>query len=441
MISHPLKIDDAITLEDGTHVNLQGWIVRLRKHGSLTFFDLENSKSSIQCVVSRELLKATDGLQSLLKPEAAIVVEGKIATRKDNPQLPPDLICEYIEVVGPVIKPMSPSPRTADLDASGLTDHKLTNQHMYMRNPKIRAAMLLRHELLGFFHRWFRENDFVEFTAPVLTPIPIYQDKTAIDLEIHGENVFLTQCVGFYLEAAIHGLDRVYNIGPSFRKEKSRGRRHLMEYWHIKAGIAFCDRERMMGVVEDLIQQGVAFSQNLRSLISTFGGSVCKPLPEGPFPRISYREACGLISETTGKTMQFGSSLSPDRQNVLGTRFDTPFWVVGMPRTIEPFPYVIDPDDDELTMTADLLAPGDYGELLGVAEKISDLAELDERMLEKGREKDSRYQWVRDLRNLGAAPQAGFGLGFERFLRWIAQGYHVRDFIGFPRMFGRKIHP
>ncbi len=121
--------------------------------------------------------------------------------------------------------------------------------------------------------------------------------------------------------------------------------------------------------------------------------------------------------------------------------FSQPFWVTGIPRTIEPFPYVIDRDDTRVTRTADLIATGGYGELLGVAEKIHKLSELDERMQEKGKAGDDRYNWVRDLRQFGCVPHAGFGMGVERFIRWLIQIPHVRDTIPFPRTFRRRIYP
>ena len=118
-----------------------------------------------------------------------------------------------------------------------------------------------------------------------------------------------------------------------------------------------------------------------------------------------------------------------------------PFWVVGIPRSIEPFPYVIDPDDLEVTMTADLVASKGYGELLGVAEKIHTLDILSERMREKGKQDNPKYEWVRELREFGCVPHIGFGMGVERFIRWLLQIPHVRDAIPFPRIFRRKIHP
>ena len=102
---------------------------------------------------------------------------------------------------------------------------------------------------------------------------------------------------------------------------------------------------------------------------------------------------------------------------------------------------MIDPSDTRLTKTADLIASRGYGELLGIAEKIHTLSMLDERLAEKCKAGDARYEWLRELRQYGCVPHGGFGMGLERFIRWLLQIPHVRDTIPFHRAFGRRIAP
>jgi asparaginyl-tRNA synthetase len=92
-------------------------------------------------------------------------------------------------------------------------------------------------------------------------------------------------------------------------------------------------------------------------------------------------------------------------------------------------------------MTADLISPGGYGEICGVAEKSYRLADLDERLKEKGKGAVDEYQWVRDMRNYGMVPHVAFGMGFERLIRWWIGAPHVKDTIPFPRIFGRRPLP
>ena len=300
------------------------------------------------------------------------------------------------------------------------------------------AVMKIRHNLIGIIHSWFRKKNFIEIHAPILTQVPLYEDHTAFSLDFFGKTVFLTQCVAFYLEAAIFAFERVYNIGPTFRSEKSKGRRHLAEYWHVKAELAFSSLEDMIKFTEEMIfdisEELLRKSkEELKLLDVVILVDKLKP----PYPKITYDEAITQLVQR-GVKFQWSKSLGDDEEKVLSENFKTPFWVIGLPKDVEPFPYVIDSSSPKITRTADLLAPEGYGELLGVNEKIYKKEELIKRMKEKDKWRQiERYQWYLELRDFGCVPHTGFGMGIERFIRWLLKLPHVRDAIPFPRLYPR----
>jgi len=429
---------------DDEQVELQGWLKTCRRHNYTVFMDIADSTGFIQAVVSNELTSPeVFELAGKITTESAVKVSGRIHTsyRNDQPFKEIQVCC--LEVIGCATLNITPRPRSDfDIFDQRFTEQLLSQRHFYLRNPKIGAILKFRSLLTGIVHEWFRQNGFMEIHAPVLTPTPLYDDKTPIGLDVHGQHVFLTQCVGFYLEQAVHAFERIYNIGPSFRAEESRSKRHLMEYWHIKAEIAFTDFEHLAAMVEHLICHVTAESALRGSeLAKTVGTEICQHGLNIPFPRIDYIEAVEWL-QSQGSDIEIGRSLGSEEESILSKRFgNTPFWVVGIPRCIEPFPYVIDPEDTSRTKTADLIASNGMGELLGIAEKIPDLAMLDQRLAEKGKAGDQRYEWLRDLRQFGCVPHGGFGMGLERLIRWLIQVPHVRDTIPFHRAFGRRIHP
>lgn len=424
-----------------TAIVFYGWVKARRQHKRVVFLDVTDSTGTVQCVVEADNKPAFE-LAQHISQETAVRITGIISeTGRHNP--PRELHVHEIEIVGTSEINVSPYPRSnIDIQDPRLQEQLLDKRYFYLRNEKIAAILKFRHILTRIVHQWFHENGFIEIHAPVLTPIPLYDDRTPIALTVHGQNVYLTQCVGFYLEAAVHVFEKIYNIGPSFRAEESRSKRHLMEYWHIKAELAFVDFEDMVSVVERFVREVSEQSiREGRELANIIGTEMCGDGLKTPFPRIEYPEAIEWLKEQ-GSDAEFGKSLGSDGENKLGRRFgNTPFWVVGIPRSIEPFPYVIDPSDKRRTKTADLIASRGYGELLGIAEKINTLQMLDERLVEKGKAGDARYEWLRELRQYGCVPHGGFGMGFERFIRWLLQIPHVRDTIPFHRAFGRRIDP
>lgn len=434
-----LFITDLTSMENGSEIALLGWISGKRRHGNVVFLDVADSTGWVQVVAS----KADAGVEAFelfkkVNLEAAVEVIGRVSKNGSKPEI----LAKSISVVGDAIKQMTPRPRSDfDIFDPTLTDQMLKNRHMYIRNPKIMAILKFRHILMSHMRDWFNKNRFIEIDAPILTPVPLYDDGSAMSVNVHGENIFLTQCVGYYLEAAVHAFERVYNMGPSFRGEESRSKRHLMEYWHIKAELAFGNREDIMSLVENIISELTQrCHKDSQDVLGTLGTSMCLDGLKTPYARISYEDAVVYLQKE-GIDIEYGKGLGSIEEEILSKMFDGPFWVVGIPRTIEPFPYCVDPSDCRVTMVADLIASNGYGELLGVAEKINDLCMLDERMQDKGKLGDPRYEWIREVHQVGCVPHIAFGMGVERLIRWLLNITHVRDAIPFPRIFRRRVYP
>jgi len=424
---------------EGDEVFLQGWLRSKRQHGKLLFLDVVDSTGVIQAVADGSTFTKEElGAISITPNESGIEVKGKIRVHNGVPEIR----LEMFEVVGEATLRLDPAPRSNfDIFDPNLTDHLLKNRHLYIRNPKIMAILRFRSRVMAIARRWFEKKGFQEFDAPILTPAPLYDNNTAMGINVHGEDVYLSQCAGFYLEAAAHAFERVYNMGPSFRGEESRSKRHLMEYWHIKAELAFGNREDIMGLVEEVIGYITqSCLEECQADLETLGSSLCLDGLESPFPRISYEEAVVYL-KNHGFDATFGLGISTAEEEELSRLYSTPFWIVGIPRSVEPFPYVVDPDDTRVTMVADLIASRGYGELLGVAEKIHDPMMLKERLNEKGKLDDQRYEFVREVHEAGCVPHIAFGMGLERLIRWLLDIPHVRDTIPFPRVVRRNIMP
>ncbi|HEY4476859.1 MAG TPA: asparagine--tRNA ligase [Candidatus Paceibacterota bacterium] len=433
-------VKDLLQIGCGVDVVLSGWVCAKRKQGKIIFWDVCDSTGKIQVVITEDLLSAEKfKLVKRLLVESGVVVRGR---RSCSDRGQPEILAADVEIIGKVTKSFYPYPRgNVDIFDETLTPHFLKNRHVYLRNPKVMAILQFRDCLMHHIRQWFYDHQFTAIEAPILTPVPLYDDGSAMSVNVHGENVFLTQCVGYYLEAAVHAFERVYNIGPSFRGEESKSKRHLMEYWHIKAEVAWADLDDIIEIVESIVSYVSRKCQkDTEKMLSTLGTSLCVDGIVTPFPRVSYCEAIKLLNGN-GVIIEFGKGLGSEEEAELSKLFQRPFWVTGIPRSIEPFPYVIDPDDTRITRVADLIASNGYGEILGTAEKIFDLQMLDERMREKGKDGDPRYEFIRDIHQVGCVPHSAFGMGVERLIRWLINIPHVRDAVPFPRTFRRRVAP
>ncbi len=117
-------------------------------------------------------------------------------------------------------------------------------------------------------------------------------------------------------------------------------------------------------------------------------------------------------------------------------QYDTPVMVHRYPAEVKAFYMKRDPEDDNLALALDVLAPEGYGEIIGGSEREDSLEVLNSRIAEHDLPEEL-FDWYLDLRKFGSVPHSGFGLGLERTVAWICGLNHVRETIPFPRMLGR----
>jgi asparaginyl-tRNA synthetase len=341
-----------------------------------------------------------------------------------------------------------PSPREPKFDPLAVENTKLCldMRHIYIRHPKLQVIGRFRDEVSDAARRFFKAHSFLDFPAPILTKAILYEPSSAVPVQlglkgVRSGPVYLTQCVGHYLEAAAMSHERVYSMCPSFRNE-SRSDRHLLEYWHIKAELAVGDMETIIGLVE-------LFIKDVAAAVSVSGADTCQVLgtewtPQEfstPFPRLAYVDAVAYLQEN-GNDVTFEEGIKPQHEALLTRAVgERPLWIVGNSCKKEPFPYKIDKDDSRLTRTADLIAPNGFGEICGVAEKIVNSKHLAERMAVSGHDTLPHMSFVRDVHDCGTVPHVAFGMGFERLVKWMLKLGHVRDCHPFPRVYGRDVSP
>jgi asparaginyl-tRNA synthetase len=159
---------------------------------------------------------------------------------------------------------------------------------------------------------------------------------------------------------------------------------------------------------------------------------------ETPFPRVSYDEAVEIV-QSEGVEMYWGDDFGWQQEGPLTKRFDTPFWIVGFPTGIKPFYHMPNPERPDVTMSADLMAPEGYGEIIGGGQRVHDYEQLLSRIDDDGLDLED-YSWYIDLRRWGTVPHSGFGLGVERVVMWMCRLDHIRDAVPFPRDM-RRVFP
>ena len=424
------SIKDVLNRESvGKTVHLRGWVYRVRTSGKLTFIILRDSSGMVQLLSSVRLLKEDEHKElSSLVIESSMEATGVI--REDK-----RAVTGYeVEISSYKIYQRNDNfPISRDLGEEFLLD----NRHLWLRSREFSAVLKIRSTIFKAFTDFYYENGFYQVQPPIMVSTATEGGSTLFKVPFFGDEVSLSQSSQFYLETFIFSLEKVFTIAPSFRAEKSRTRRHLTEYWHAEAEVAWADNEGMMEIEEKMIEYVVSsvVRENEEEL-KLLGRDVelLKNI-KAPFPRIRYGRLMEMAQEW-GLNLKYGDDLGADEEREITIHFDKPIFVTHYPSSLKTFYHRPDPDNPEEILCHDLLAPEGYGEIIGGGERIWDLALLQKRMADYNLNSED-YYWYLDLRKYGSIPHSGFGLGLDRLAMWIMHLDNIREAIPFPRTIRR----
>jgi len=159
---------------------------------------------------------------------------------------------------------------------------------------------------------------------------------------------------------------------------------------------------------------------------------------DAPFKRIAHREAIDLL-KSKGVEIDYNDDFGAQEETMLTEGSEVPLFIERWPKDIKAFYMKRDPDNADLVLGNDIIAPDGFGEIIGGSQREDDYNLLKDRMVKENMPLDE-YQWYLDLRQYGSVPHSGFGIGLERLVAWMSGVQHIRETIPFPRMIYR-IYP
>lgn len=244
------------------------------------------------------------------------------------------------------------------------------------------------------------------------------------------------------MEAAAMALGKVFSFGPTFRAEKSKTRRHLIEFWMIEPEMAFFDHDMSLDLQERYVSYlAKSALENCRNELELLGRDLEKlEKVQAPFPRIRYADAITFLKAEGFDDIEYGDDFGAPHETAIANAHDKPVFITHWPKEIKPFYMKVDPENPDFVLCADLIAPEGYGEIIGGSQREDDYDRLKEEIIKEGLDETDAYDWYLELRKYGSVPHSGFGLGLERTVAWISGIEHIREAIPFPRLLNR-IHP
>jgi asparaginyl-tRNA synthetase len=414
----PVMTIDAAAHHVGQEVTVRGWLRSRRDSGKLHFLTIRDGTGDLQAVVSKKTVGDDQfTVSASLTQESSLILTGQL--RQDN-RAPGgfELDVTRIEALQ-IAQPFPIQPK--EHGVGFLMDHR----HLWLRSHRQHAILRIRHEIIRASRNFFDERGFILIDAPIFTPNACEGTTTLFQTQYFDETAYLTQSGQLYSEATAAAFGKVYCFGPTFRAEKSKTRRHLMEFWMVEPEVAFAQLSDMMELAEQFLTYIVQrVLDTRRPELAVLERDMTKlESVQPPFPRMTYEEAIRLLQQNNNPT-QLGDDFGGDEETIISQQFDRPVIIHRYPTALKAF--YMQPDEA-------------HGEIIGGGQRIHDVELLRARLKEHHLPEES-FKWYLDLRQFGSVPHAGFGMGIERAVAWICGLEHVRETIPFPRML-YKLYP
>jgi asparaginyl-tRNA synthetase len=444
---------------EGQLINVRGWVRSRRGNKNVSFIALNDGSTikNIQIVVDLATFP-----EESLKPVttgSCISATGHLVASQGSGQAVEIQLTE-LEIYG------TADPEQYPLQKKGLSmEYLRTIAHLRPRTNTFGAVFRIRHNMAMAIHQYFHEHGFFYFHTPIITASDcegagqMFQVTTKnlynlkkdeegkIDYsdDFFGKQASLTVSGQLEGELAAMALGKIYTFGPTFRAENSNTPRHLAEFWMIEPEVAFIQKDELMDLEEDFIKYCVRWAlehcqddlQFLNQFVDKGLIARLESVVDTEFVRLTYTEGIEILQEAmkNGKKFEFpctwGDDLASEHERYLvEEHFNKPVIMSDYPKDIKAF-YMKINEDGKTVQGTDVLFP-QIGEIIGGSVREESLDKLNNE-IERREIPMKDMWWYLDTRRFGAAPHAGFGLGFERLLLFVTGMQNIRDVIPFPR--------
>ena len=419
----------------GQEISIGAWVTNKRSSGKIAFLQLRDGAHYFQGIVMKnDVGEELFDVAKSLTQETSLIIKG-IIQEDTRSKLGYELLVTGIEVLGESQDyPITPKEHGTDF----LMDHR----HLWLRSSRQHAIMKIRNEIIRATYEFFNQEGFIKVDPPILTGSAPEGTTELFHTKYFDEEAYLSQSGQLYMEAAAMAFGKVFSFGPTFRAEKSKTRRHLIEFWMMEPEMAFMHQDQSLEVQEKYVAYLVqSVLDNCDIYLDTLerDKELLKKYTQLPYGRISYDDAVALLNASGFDDIVWGDDFGSPHETFIANQSERPVFILNYPKAIKPFYMKEHPDRPEVVLCADMIAPEGYGEIIGGSEREVDYQRLSEQIEKFGLSKDD-YAWYLDLRKYGSVPHSGFGLGLERMVTWISGTEHIRESIPFPRLLNR-IYP
>ena len=392
----------------GETVTIAGWVHTLRLQRAMQFVLVRDQTGIVQ-VTHRRDGSALEALLDQLTVESAVRVTGRVTANPVVSLGGLEVVPEQVTVENLAATPLPVDEHTGP---EGRLDWRFLDVR---RRPAAQLVFAVQTTVERAMREFAYARGCTEMHTPKLMGTASESGAEVFELGYFGRSAFLAQSPQFYKQMAIAaGIDRVFEIGPVFRAERSFTSRHATEFTGVDAELAWITGvEDVMDFEERMLAHvlGAVAAEHGAAISEQFGTEVT--VPAVPFPRITMADAHELLG-TPGQR----ADLDPAGERAVAARMAERtghefVFVTEYPASARPFYHMRPAGNQQLTCSFDLFWHG---------LEITTGAQREHRydvLVRQAAEKGLSVEPMRDYLNCfqyGCPPHGGFGLGLGRLL-------------------------
>ncbi len=411
----------------GTTVRLAGWVQVIRAQSKIIFLVLRDYEGLVQCVVLPEHKEAFS-VAKKISQESVITVEGVLVEANQVPS-GFELQVTALEVVS-AADPQLPIPVVEKSGNETDQTIRLDYRWLDLRKPQkllvFKVWTLLEQSLRDFFI----QQRFLQIHSPKLMSSPSESGAEVFEVRYFDRSAYLAQSPQFYKQMAMAaGFERVFEVGPVFRAEPSFTTRHATEFTGFDFEMSFIASHQE---VIDTWSNAIVYA--LQQVASQLGKEIQEYLgvdivvPSLPFPQLTMAEAKTLLAQQNIGSEREGD-LNPEEERALGNIAKQQhghefIYVTEYPSIVRPFYHMRKKDNDDITLSFDLLWKG--LEITTGAQREHRYDVLEKQAKEKGMQQSSIQDYLNFFR-YGCPPHGGAGIGLDRMVMLMLNVESIRE--------------
>jgi nondiscriminating aspartyl-tRNA synthetase len=406
----------------GKLVTVAGWLEDIRDIGRLVFIVIRDTTGSVQAIARGESV----GIAKEISRQSSVTVRGLL--RKSDAR---DFLFE-ISIQDIFIH--SRANNSLPIDATGRIsssiDKRIDSRALDLRNPAVSTIFKIRAFASSSIRESLSREGYLEVNTPKIIGTASEGGANLFSFDYFKKKAYLAQSPQLYKEQLMVALDRVFEIGPYFRAEKSHTVRHLSEFISVDTEAAFVDYEYSMLNLEELVRKIVSVvSDKFRNSDLTEENPISSPKHVELITKVTYKQCIEYLFNN-GEKIEFGEDLTDSSLRVLSEKYKGFYFITDWPTNLKPFYIQEKNNDPELSESFDL----QYGylELASGGTRLHEKDRLQSRLEEKGLRHQDFAEHLKAF-DWGIPPHAGWGLGFDRLIMTLTSSQNVREVVLFPR--------